>query len=173
MIVYGRDYNLLKTTGVVWREEKPRARKILDEFRRLRQQYGNDFNSIQKGIWDFYKKLPPDHLALKHRRYNRVDRNSLWRDNNISWPGGNGPRYDVIHPITHKPCTLPDGGWRFAALEKFQLYLKHDFIEFRADHTEPPILKRYLNYVSTDFDSDARRLNATISDEENGEDANV
>ena len=45
------------------------------------------------------------------------------------------------------------------------MYLDHDFIEFRSDHTAPPILKRYLNYVKMDFDPDVKRR-STDADEE-------
>ncbi len=55
----------------------------------------------------------------------------------MSWPGGNGPRYDVIHPSTKMPCKVPDGGWRFATLEKFKVYEEHGFIQYREDHTDP------------------------------------
>lgn len=170
MIVYAKDYNYLKSTGALWREEKPGAREILTEWRRLKEIHGDNYGAIQGGIRDFYSNLPAGHISLKHRRYNRVDRNGLWRDDNMSWPGGGGPRYDVIHPDTKKPCKVPDGGWRFSAPEKFWLYFEQGFIEFREDHTEPPILKRYLNYVPTEFDPDARRGNGNGGD---GEESNV
>ena len=113
--------------------------------------HGNDAVATQAGIRDFYAALPRGHLALKYRRYNRADGNGVWRDIDISWPGGNGPRYDVPHPKTKKPCKVPDRGWAFATYEKFKLYEEHGFIEYREDETEPPILKRYLNYVLTDL----------------------
>jgi adenine-specific DNA-methyltransferase len=161
MIVYAKDYAYLKATGTIWREEKPGAREILAEWRRLKEIHGDDYTAIQAGIRDFYTSLPSGHISLKHRRYNRVDRNGIWRDDNISWPGGGGARFDIIHPDTGQPCKVPDRGWAFSTPEKFWLYFEHGFIEFREDHTEPPILKRYLNYVSTDFDPDARRGNGT------------
>lgn len=159
-------------TKTIWREEKPGAREILVEYRRLKDLYEDDYLLIQEGIRSFYQQLTKDHPALKHRRYNRVDRNGIWRDDNISWPGGNGPRYDVIHPKTGRPCKVPDGGWRFATREKFRLYEDNGFIEYR-DDTDPPILKRYLNYVSMDFDPDARRHAVSGNEDENSEDVNV
>jgi adenine-specific DNA-methyltransferase len=165
MLVYGKNTDVLKDQDAVWREEKPGSSEILAEYGRLKGIHGKDFAAIQEGIRTFYQSLDKDHSALKHRRYNRVDRNGLWRDDNISWPGGNGPRYDVIHPKTGLPCKVPDSGWRFANHAKFQLYLDHDFIEFRADHLDPPMLKRYLNYVLMDFDPDVKRR-STDSDED-------
>jgi adenine-specific DNA-methyltransferase len=170
-LVYVKSKEHLTSTGTIWREEKPGAAEILAEYRKLKHQFGTDYSAIQEGIRKFYTSLPKAHLSLKHRRYNRVDKNGIWRDDNISWPGGNGPRYDVIHPETNLPCKVPERGWAFAAIEKFKLYEQHGFIEYREDHNDPPMLKRYLNYVSTDFDPDARRRNISDSGEE--EEANV
>ena len=171
LLVYAKDEPYLRQNNIVWREEKPGAHEILEEYRRLKSLHGNKFKLIEEGIRKFYNNLPKAHISLKHKRYNRVDANGLWRDDNMSWPGGDGPRYDVIHPRTKKPCKVPDGGWRFSSLEKFKLYEKHGFIEYREGHTEPPILKRYLNYVSTDFDPDSKRRRNTIADGE--EESNV
>ena len=168
IVAYAKSQAELKRRKTVWREEKPGAREILVEYRKLKAIHGEDVNAIQSGIREFYSKLPKGHPALKYRRYSRVDQNGVWRDDNISWPGGNGPDYDVIHPQTKRPCKVPDGGWRFATPEKFWLYHEHGFIEFREDESEPPMLKRYLNYVATDFDPDAdqQRALSTGEDEE-------
>jgi len=169
IVVYAKSLAELKRRKTVWREEKPGAREILVEFRRLSAIHGNSAAGIQAGIREFYSKLPKGHPSLKYRRYSRVDGNGVWRDDNISWPGGNGPNYDVHHPRTKKPCKAPDGGWRFASPEKFWLYHNHGFIEFREDDSEPPMLKRYLNYVPTDFDPDADQFRAVNSGDDEEE----
>ena len=49
--------------------------------------------------------------------YNNIDNNyRIFGKINMSWPNGNtfGPRYDVLHPITHKPVKVPDRGWRWS-----------------------------------------------------------
>ncbi len=162
----GHEYILVyirnKDASIIWREEKPGAEEILNEYNRLKEIHGDDIHSIEIGIKEFYSNLSEtdnQHPALIHRRYNRIDKKGIWRDDNISWPSPDGPRYEVIHPITKLPCKIPDTGWRFATLEKFKLYYDNGFIEFRNDHTETPILKRYLNFVSTDFDKDSKRKN--------------
>ena len=48
--------------------------------------------------------------------YNCLDDNyEPWGKINMSWPNADtfGPRYDVIHPGTHKPTKVPDRGWRW------------------------------------------------------------
>lgn len=169
MLIYGKSFQNLKDNDTIWREEKPGAAEILTEYRRLKEQHGPDLAAIQSGIREFYGQLSKGHPSLKHRRFNRVDHQGIWRDHDISWPGPGGPRYDIPHPETGRPCKVPDSGWRFANKEKFDLYDDHGFIEYRTDHSEPPILKRYLNYVSTAFDPDASRSspNGNNEDESN------
>jgi len=177
LISFGHEYVLVfmksKESSIIWREAKPGADEILAAYQRLIDEHDDNYEAIQTGIRKFYAELAksnPGHPALKHKRYNRVDRNGLWRDRDLSWPGGGGPTYDVIHPVTGKACAVPERGWGLSTIEKFNLYYDHGFIEFRADHTEPPMLKRYLNYVSTDFDPDARRI--SVLDDEDEQEVN-
>jgi adenine-specific DNA-methyltransferase len=172
ILVFAKSKAELERRKMVWREEKPGAREILVEYRRLKEKYGEDYEAIQEGIREFYSSLDKGHQSLQYRRYSRVDGNGIWRDIDISWPGGDGPRYDVPHPKTKKPCKVPDRGWAFATFEKFNLYVEHGFVEFRADHSDPPMLKRYLNYVSTEFDPDSHHGH-TPTDEDAEEEVSV
>lgn len=67
----------------------------------------------EKEIKKFYDKQGYDRgITL----YNSLDENyELWGKINLSWPNANteGPRYDVLHPITKKPAKVPDRGWRW------------------------------------------------------------
>jgi adenine-specific DNA-methyltransferase len=62
----------------------------------------------------------------------------------MSWPGGGGPNYDVIHPVTKCQCKVPDGGWRYSTLKKMNEMIASGHVQFREDHTQPPIRKTYL-----------------------------
>lgn len=172
ILCYANSKAELDSRKTVWREEKPGAREILVEYRRLKGIHGDKPKKIQEGIRAFYDSLPKGHASLKYRRYGRVDANGIWRDHDISWPGGGGPTYEIIHPKTKKPCKVPEAGWRFPDPKKMALYIEHGFIEFRDDHTEPPILKRYLNFVPADFDEEARN-NRTVYDEDAEEEVSV
>lgn len=67
----------------------------------------------EKEIKKLYKKNGYDRgITL----YNSLDQDyNLWGKINMSWPNGQtfGPRYDVLHPVTKKPCKVPDRGWRW------------------------------------------------------------
>lgn len=89
----------------------------------------------------------------KWSRYKRVDANGPWRDRDISWPGGGGPRYDVLHPVTGEPCAVPESGWRYASSEEMHRQIAQGYVEFRADHTEPPFRKAHIRPVRDESDS--------------------
>ena len=144
ILVYAKSKGRLTETNVRWREAKPGAAEIQQEYLRLKATHGDDTASIQKGIREFYVRLPKAHPSKKLSRYSNVDKRGVWRDDNMSWPGSGGPTYEVLHPKTKKPCKVPDGGWRYSTLTKMQEMIDAGRVQFREDHTEPPIRKTYL-----------------------------
>jgi adenine-specific DNA-methyltransferase len=95
----------------------------------------------------WYKNLPKNHPAKKLSRHKHVDKGGVWRDRDISWPGGGGPRYDVLHPTTKLPCKVPERGWGFATIESMNEQISKGLVLFRDDHTQPPFRKSYLGSV--------------------------
>lgn len=144
MLVYACSKAYLTEKGVRWREAKPGAAEIQAEYLRLRSLYGDNNAEIQRALRKWYESLPSTHPSKRLTRYSRVDSRGVWRDDNMSWPGGGGPTYDVIHPRTGLPCKVPEGGWRYSTPEKMQEMIDAGRVEFRDDHTEPPIRKTYL-----------------------------
>ena len=144
ILIYVKNKALLTEQKVTWREEKPGAREIWDKYLKLREELGDDDRAIEAALSDWFSNLPKDHPSKKWSRYKRVDRYGPWRDRDISWPGGDGPRYDVIHPKTGKPCAVPEAGWRYASTDEMQKQIKLGNVEFREDHTEPPFRKAHL-----------------------------
>lgn len=144
MVVYGKNEGYLRQIDTYWREEKPGARQIQEEYLRLRSIHNDDDEAVAAGLKAYYASLPRNNLVKKYSRYCNVDSRGVWRDDNMSWPGGDGPTYEVIHPITGQPCAIPDGGWRYSTKEKMLEMIEAGVVVFRADHTEPPIRKTYL-----------------------------
>jgi adenine-specific DNA-methyltransferase len=147
MLVYAKDIVHLRERGELWREEKPGAREIWAEFLRNQGIHGEDYAAMEAALSKWYSDLPKGHPSKKWARYKRVDKNGPWRDRDISWPGGDGPRYDVIHPVTKQPCLVPEAGWRYASSEEMQRQIKLGLVEFRADHTEPPFRKAHIRPI--------------------------
>ncbi len=154
IFVFSKNKSFLQLKNVKWRETKPGAQEILSKYLGLRVEFGRDDVAIEKGIRVFYDSLPKSHPSKKHSRYNKVDSKGIWRDDNMSWPGGGGPTYNVIHPVTNFPCAVPDGGWRYGTKEKMEEMIRVGKVVFRADHTETPIRKTYLLELvdMSDFD---------------------
>lgn len=144
MVVYAKSQRTLLERNIYFREVKEGAEEIYFEYIKLQKQYGTDYEAMSKALQNFYANLPKDNPAKKHMRYNKADENGVWRDDNMSWPGGGGPAYDVIHPVTGKVCAVPPGGWRYSTPEKMQEMIRQGKVVFREDETMPPIKKTYL-----------------------------
>lgn len=167
MLVFLKNKTYFQERKIKWREAKPGAKEILQEYIKLRKTFGNDNAAVEEGIRNFYDSLPKTHPSKKHSRYNKVDDKGVWRDDNMSWPGGSGPTYDVIHPETGIACAVPEGGWRYSTSEKMEEMIRLGKVVFRKDHTEPPIRKTYLVEVDegNSFEDDT-----DIEDDNNSDD---
>jgi adenine-specific DNA-methyltransferase len=166
MIVYARLKDLLRKQKTVWREAKPGAQEIWAEYSRLRKEYGDDDGAIEKSMREWYKALPDKHPAKALSRYKQVDGNGPWRDRDISWPGGGGPRYDVPHPVTGKPCRVPERGWVFSNPASMQNQIALGLVVFREDETEPPFRKAHLRPVAEELEEDEDAALTEDDDEE-------
>ena len=148
IIIYAKSLARIREVGTVWREEKPGAREIWEKYINLRAIYGENDQDIERDLQRWYSELPKSHPSKKWSRYKRVDAHGPWRDRDISWPGGDGPRYDVIHPLTGKACKVPERGWIYSTPAEMQRQIKLGLVEFRADHTEPPFRKAHIRPIS-------------------------
>lgn len=155
IVIYVKNKARLTEKKVKWREAKPGAEEIQAEYLRLRALHGANNSSIERDLKAFYESLPKTHPSKKHSRYGKVDDYGVWRDDNMSWPGGGGPDYDVIHPVTQQKCAVPEGGWRYSTPEKMQAMIDQGRVVFRTDHTEPPIRKTYLVRLDDELDDEA------------------
>lgn len=154
VMVYAKSKSTLRDLKTVWREEKPGAREIWDYYLALREAHGEDEDSIERDLTAWFKSLPSSDPSKKWARYKRVDSNGPWRDDNISWPGGGGPDYDVIHPRTGQPCKVPERGWIWPDPETMKEKIRLGIVVFRDDHSEPPFRKSHLRPIPGEDDSE-------------------
>ena len=153
MLVYAKAQSHLREENTLWREEKPGARDIWEHYLTLRQTHGDNNAAIETGLQQWFASLPKAHPAKKWSRYKRVDANGPWRDRDISWPGGGGPRYDVPHPTTHLPCKVPERGWIYADPDEMQRQIDLGLVAFRDDHAEPPFRKAHIRPLPQEIDA--------------------
>ncbi|MGV1784387.1 MULTISPECIES: site-specific DNA-methyltransferase [Agrobacterium] len=153
ILVYANSLGYLQELKIKWREEKPGAREIWEKYLELRAEHGGDDRAIERDLQAWFAALPKTHPAKKWSRYKRVDKNGPWRDRDISWPGGGGPRYDVPHPATGEACAVPEAGWRYANYAEMSRQIKLGLVEFREDHTEPPFRKAHIRPIPEEDDT--------------------
>jgi len=170
MLVCAKSLGLLKAQKTVWREAKPGAVEIMREYRKLRTSLKEDL-AVQDALRAWYTDLPKTHPSKKLSRYKWVDKYGPWRDRDISWPGGNGPRYDVLHPDTGKPCKVPERGWVFANPESMQRQIDLGLIVFRDDETEPPFRKAHLTVIPEEYADDPADVVEDAAEAEEEEDS--
>ncbi|OGB33049.1 MAG: adenine methyltransferase [Burkholderiales bacterium RIFCSPLOWO2_12_FULL_61_40] len=166
VLIFAKSLDVLRARKTVWREEKPGAREIWEKYLDLRAQDGLTDDFVESGLQTWFSSLPKSHPSKKWSRYKRVDKHGPWRDDNISWPGGGGPTYNVLHPVTGLPCKVPERGWIYANHETMMARVKAGIVEFRADHTEPPFRKSHLRPISFDETPDVEFEDADDSDAE-------
>ena len=173
LLVFARNLVSLKEKKTLWREPKPGAKEIIEKWRGLSKTYGNDYENIQKELRLWYISLPSTHPSKKLSRYKWVDKWGPWRDDNLSWPGGGGPEYDLIHPKSKKPCKMPEGGWRYGK-DEMTRRISLGLIVFRDDHTDPPTRKTHLLPVADELENiEDQQGDAFDDDDEQDEEAAI
>lgn len=140
---YFRDANYIRDHNIVWREKKEGLTDIYTKYEQLKIHYGSDYESIERELKNWYKNLPDGTLAKDHAHYNRVDSKGIYFSDNISWPGGGGPKYTLIHPVTGKPVKIPSRGW-LTNEKTMHEWIKEGRVDFGKDETYVPTLKSYL-----------------------------
>ena len=143
ILCYFKDALWVKEHKILWREKKQGLSDIYAEYERLKKVYGEDCTSIEKELKGWYKSLPDGHPAKDHSHYCRVDKNGIFFADNISWPGGGGPKYQVLHPVTQKPVKIPSRGW-LTNEATMKEWIVQGRVEFGKDENGVPTLKSYL-----------------------------
>lgn len=143
ILCYFRNSDFIKENKIVWREKKQGLDAIYSEYDRLKKIHGSDVKSIENGIKAWYKSLPDGHPAKDHSHYCRVDEKGIFFADNISWPGGGGPKYQVLHPVTQKPVTIPSRGW-LVNQKTMQEWIEQDKVLFGDTEKSVPTIKAYL-----------------------------
>ena len=143
ILCYFKDALWVKEHKLLWREKKQGLSDIYSEYDRLKKLHGDDCTAIEKGLKAWYKSLPDGHPAKDHAHYSRVDKNGIFFADNISWPGGGGPKYQVLHPVTQKPVKIPSRGW-LTNEATMKEWIAQGRVEFAKDENGVPTLKSYL-----------------------------
>ena len=144
ILVYAKNKGRLKELDRLWRVRKAGLDSIYKAFRRIKKQHGDDFAAMTTALKAWYKGLPDGDPAKRHKHYSHVDERGIYFPDNISWPGGGGPKYEVLHPVTRKPCAVPSRGWMFSKPERMQEIIDDNRVHFGEDESSVPCIKSHL-----------------------------
>jgi adenine-specific DNA-methyltransferase len=145
IVCYVRNKNYLIENNISWKEHKEGLGKIYAQHKRLKGIYGTDYTAMTKEMKIWYKNLSQSNPSKKHKNYTYIDEKGIYCLDNISWPGGGGPRYEVLHPRTGKPVTIPSPGWRISDPKKMSQLIQENKVHFGENETRIPSFKRYLH----------------------------
>ncbi|MDO8363230.1 MAG: site-specific DNA-methyltransferase [Actinomycetota bacterium] len=140
MLVYAKNETRLGELGVRWREPKVGLDTALSRAASIwSARQSDDDASSQWKAWLKSKKAAGE-ITDSVARYDQLEPGTGRPMNtygNITWPGRGGPIYEVLHPTTRKPVTLPTTGWRFQK-DEMDRRIAAGQIWFGADETAIP-----------------------------------
>jgi len=157
MLVYAKDKLWLQEQGLVLRADKEGVDEIQELFDKLRKEHNDDWRKVREGLLAHYATWDEDDERQPMTRFIKVDEKGPYRDDrDVSWPGAGGPDYEVIHPITGKPCKKPSRGWVYPTPERFWQEYRKGRVVFGPDETTVPSVRTNL------FDSKTQALRSVL-----------
>lgn len=144
VVVYARSTSQLTEQGATWRTKKEGIEKIYAAVGRIAQEVKGDWQLGTELLKRWFSSLQEGDPAKRHKHYGHMDEKGAFFPGDISAPGGGGPRYEVLHPVTFKPVRVPSRGWVFTA-EKMSEQIEAGRVFFGEDENSVPTFKRYLS----------------------------
>ena len=126
MLCYAKN----KSVQDPWFASSEKAQMIQDKYLELKSKYASNISAIQDELSAWIKKMGDALQGVAH--YDNVDEKGVFHDGDIANTIFGGYKYDVIHPITHRPCKIPEKGFRFAETTMREMIANND-IMFGAD----------------------------------------
>jgi len=153
IMVYTKNKNLAIQSGL-WRKKKDGAASVLSKYQELKRNYKGDHDKISKDLTSWYNSLPKDAIERNHKHYKFSDDRGLYFAADFSGPNDgrdSRPRYDILHPITCKPCKKPSTGWRWEESRTLAALCENPIrIHFGKDETTIPCRKSYLHEIDSE-----------------------
>ncbi len=140
VICFARDKSALSPT---WKNGSDEAKQSLSrEYDRIKSDGDLSMLEIQQKIRAFIRQNKDALNAITH--YDRVDEGGLYTGSRkVHNPKPGGYRYDVLHPITNRPCVVPVNGYRYPE-DTMKDLLGKGKILFGEDENQIIQVKEYL-----------------------------
>lgn len=157
MLVYAKDKLWLQEQGLILRADKEGVDEVKEVFEKLRKEYKDDWKKVREGLLAHYSTWDEDDERQPLARFTKVDEKGPYRDDrDVSWPGGGGPDYDILHPTTGKLCKKPSRGWVYPTAERFWQEYQKGRVVFGPDETTVPSIRTNL------FDSKTQAMRSVL-----------
>lgn len=145
MLVYARDKTVLTEHGTRLREPQAGIAEAREFIAEAARRNGSDWETTRAEWRKWTASFDVGDERRKLGRFSKVGPRGPFRDDgNISWPGGGGPTYEVLHPKTGRPTKIPSRGWVFANKKRFDEAVAEGRVVFGADETTQPRIISYL-----------------------------
>lgn len=120
------------------------VKKIEEEFRKVKDDYEFPHEELESRLKSFYK----DNKELKGiKNYRNVEKDTLrvfYKSTLVTSGKGGGYRYDILHPITNKPCKSLKSPWS-RPLDSLNKMISKGKVWFGEDEKDTPTEKKYLD----------------------------
>ena len=148
LLIYARNEARLRELGVRWRERKAGVDEALAAGREAWVASGHN-PAIATSIYREWLSKQADMTASVTRFKNIDDTGRIYNaDKDLGWPGGGGPRFEVLHPITKRPVSIPGTGWRFTEA-RLKEQIDAGLVEFGPDEKKIPRGKTFLEELDS------------------------
>ena len=128
-----------------WTAISEGAEKIQEKYTELKSEHKDDLEKIQKKLRVWIKENTESLDKVTH--YDNVDAKGVFHDGDVANTKFGGYEYEVLHPVTKKPCKIPEKGFRFPETTMKDL-IKEDNIMFGDDETTLIKPKKRLETVT-------------------------
>lgn len=146
ILCYAKNVNALTP----WLIESDKAEKINLQYKLIKNKV-RDIVEQQKELRKWIKANEAELKGVTH--YNNVDERGVYSNStNSSNTKPGGYTFDIIHPVTGRPCAKPAFGWRWTE-KTFWDYDKVGDIEWGKDETTQPHVKKRIETVKEQFKS--------------------
>ncbi len=135
VLVYAKNIEVLKRKGS-WKETKQGAKEVCDFVDKCFKEGKTEGETLSL-VKEMFSRPKFSHLS----RWNKLDRDGLFMDDNLSREGGKKD-YTINNPETGEPCPIPPRGWAKSHDELLSLQSKN--LIWYGNGNTPPRVKSYL-----------------------------
>jgi adenine-specific DNA-methyltransferase len=143
MLVYAHGRENMVAADLSWREEKPGLSEVLSAAKAAFDSAHGDIESASRTMRAWWK-ANGSRFAPGMKMYRHIDIDgSLYRLSDVSFPNGQGKRFDILHPVTGVPVKVPSSGWSMSE-KTAEEWVESGRMVFGTDHLTLPQQKKTL-----------------------------